>query len=388
MTTVLWISTLLLLHTYFGYALSAWLLSRMRKSRSAAVIDGRHLPQVTFIIPAYNEATVILEKCRNTLELNYPADRLQIIVVTDGSTDGTPELAAQFPDVKVFHDPARAGKAAALNRAVRLSDKCDVLVFSDANTLLSPHALNLMMRHYADPATGGVSGEKRVASPAGHPVHGEGIYWKYESFMKRLDSDLYSLVAAAGELFSIRRDLWQPIPEDTILDDLHLTLEVCLKGWRFRYEPLAVATEPPSPALGEERERKIRIAAGAFQTFFRFRNLWWPRGHAILWYIYFSRRVFRWMVAPLCLVLLLLSNLWVLSTSEFGHPVYLVMLCSQLIIYAFAFAGWIMLKGRRRAPWLFQFPFYFVFMHLAMAQGLFRYLSGRQSVNWTKSARH
>jgi biofilm PGA synthesis N-glycosyltransferase PgaC len=388
MTTVFWISALLLFHTYFGYALSAWLLSGIRKRRETNLLPEQHLPRIALIIPACNEADVIQDKCRNTLALDYPAALLQVIVVTDGSTDATPVLASQFPDVRVIHEPVRAGKAAALNRAVALADPCDILIFSDANTLLSSDAIRLMMRHYSDPLTGGVSGEKRVVSPAGHPVHGEGIYWQYESWMKLLDADLFSLIAAAGELFSIRRDLWQPIPEDTILDDLHLTLSVCLQGLRFRYEPLAVATEPPSPSLKDEQERKIRIAAGAFQTFFRFRSLWSPVGHIRLWYIYVSRRVFRWMVAPLCLLLLLVSNVWIGCCFEAVHPIYEVLLCWQLSLYAMAMIGWSLLRSGQRTPWLFQIPFYFVFMHVAMVEGLIRYLSGTQSVNWTKSARH
>lgn len=388
MTTVFWISALLLFHTYFGYALSAWLFSVIRKGRQPPLLTDPQLPRIAFIIPAYNEANVIEEKCRNTLALDYPKTLLHIIVVTDGSTDDTPQLASTYEGVNVVHDPVRAGKAAALNRAVGQAGPCDVLVFSDANTLLSSNALRLMMRLYTDPQTGGVSGEKRVASVAGHPVHGEGIYWQYESWMKRLDADFFSLIAAAGELFSIRREIWQPIPEDTILDDLHLTLSVCLQGLRFRYEPLAVATEPPSPSLKDEQERKIRIAAGAFQTFFRFRSLWWPIGQVRLWYIYVSRRVFRWMVAPLCLLLLLVSNVWIGCCFEAAHPIYQVLLCLQLSWYALAMIGWILLPSGRRTPWLFQVPFYFIFMHVAMVEGLFRYLSGKQSVNWTKSARH
>ena len=388
MTTVFWISALLLFHTYFGYALSAWLLSGFRKGRQTPLLNDHQLPRIALIIPACNEAFVIEEKCRNSLALDYPADLLQIIVVTDGSTDATPLLASTFEDIKVMHDPKRSGKAAALNRAVRQAGPCDVLIFSDANTLLSFDAIRRMMRHYSDPLTGGVSGEKRVASAAGHPVHGEGIYWQYESWMKRLDADFFSLIAAAGELFSIRRELWEPIPEDTILDDLHLTLSVCLQGFRFRYEPLAVATEPPSPSLKDEQERKIRIAAGAFQTFFRFRSLWSPVGHIRLWYTYVSRRIFRWMVAPLCLILLLASNLWIGCYFDAVHPIYVVLLCWQLSLYTLAMVGWSLLSSGRQIPWLFQIPFYFVFMHVAMVGGLFRYLSGTQSVNWTKSARH
>ncbi|MEY4884902.1 MAG: hypothetical protein RL151_211 [Bacteroidota bacterium] len=387
MTTVFWISAILLFHTYFGYAISVWILSRLRKRSAISQTELEYKPRIAFIIPAYNEASVIEEKCRNTLALDYPPESLDIIVVTDGSTDRTPELAARFRRVRVLNKAERGGKAAALNRAVIEAGFADMLVFSDANTLLSADALQHLMRHYADPATGGVSGEKRVDRVARHPVHGEGIYWQYESVMKRLDADFYSLIAAAGELFSIRKKLWQPIPEDTILDDLHLTLSVCLRGYRFRYEPMAVATEPPSPALADEQERKVRIAAGAFQIFFRFRTLWSPIGHFRLWYIYFSRRVFRWMVAPLCLLLLLISNFWILSTAE--TPLLFLQFFGglQLLGYASAMLGWGLIRAGRRVPWVFQVCFYLVFMHLSMFLGLVRYLSGKQTAVWQKSPR-
>jgi len=387
MTTVFWISALLLLHTYFGYGFSAWLILRLRRTPATPSDKSGHLPRISFIIPACDEADIILEKCRNTLALDYPSELLDIIVVTDGSTDGTPDIAAGCPGIKVLHAPHRAGKAAAMNRAVHEVANAEVLVFSDANTFLSRDALLLMMRHYADPAMGGVSGEKRVTSHPGHPVHGEGIYWRYESFMKQLDASFYTLIAAAGELFSIRRELWQPIPEDTILDDLHISLSVCLRGWRFGYEPLAVATEPPSPSLADEIERKIRIAAGAFQILFRFSSLCWPFGHVRVWYVYLSRRVFRWTVAPLCLLLLLISNLGIVSAPGPQHPVYQITFYVQLLGYACALIGWGLIRAGRRAPWLLQVSFYFLFMHLSMYLGCLRFIFRKQTAVWRKSPR-
>ena len=387
MTTVFWISAILLLHTYVGYAISVWLLARIRRKSHQSLSDVEYKPRIAFIIPAYNESQVIEEKCRNTLALDYPMDLLEIIVVTDGSFDRTAALASTFNRIRVLHKAERGGKAAALNRAVSEAGDAEVMVFSDANTMLSADALQLLLRHYVDPKIGGVSGEKRVSTLADNPVNGEGIYWQYESFMKRLDGEFYSLVAAAGELFSIRRGLWQPIQEDTILDDLHLTLSVCLSGYRFAYEPGAVATEPPSPSLAAEQERKIRIAAGAFQIFFRFRTLWWPFGHLRLWYVYQSRRVFRWIIAPISLLLLMISNLWILFITPSPHLYYQVFGGLQLLGYASALFGWVLIRCGCRVPWLFQACFYFVFMHLSMFFGLFRFLSGSQTSIWSKAPR-
>ena len=387
MTTVFWISALLLFHAYFGYALTAWLLARLTPASRNPRSTPDPMPRVAFIIPACDEADVIHAKCRNTLDLDYPSDRLEIIVVTDGSTDRTPELAAECPGIRVLHQPERRGKASALNRAITFAGAADVLVFSDANTLLSRDALRLMMRHYAEPTIGGVSGEKRVASRPGHPVHAEGIYWRYESWMKQLDAGFYSLIAAAGELFSIRLAYWRPIPEDTILDDLHLTLTICRQGFRFAYEPGAIATEPPSPRLADERERKVRIAAGAFQTLFRFRWLWLPFGHFRLWYTYGSRRILRWIFAPVCLVLLLLSNLYLLACLETNLLIYQLAMVGQGSLYTLAAFGWGLNRLGRPSPPVIQACFYVVFMHAAMFAGFIRFVSGRQSAIWRKASR-
>jgi biofilm PGA synthesis N-glycosyltransferase PgaC len=389
MMIVFWISALSLFHAYAGYAISVWLVTRCSRKASGLSEDkavDSPLPRIAFIIPAYNEREVIVEKCLNTLALQYPADLMDIIVVTDGSTDGTQELAESVQGVRVLHQPTRAGKAAAMNRAVALVLDAEILFFSDANTMLNQDALLRMMPHYRHPETGGVAGEKKVVGNAGHPVQGEGLYWRYESAMKRLDSSFHSLIAAAGELISLRRTLWSPIPEDTILDDMFVTVMVCRKGLRFHYEPKALATEPPSPKLAMEQERKTRIASGAFQFMFRHPLLLNPFGHFRRWYTYVSRRVFRWVIAPLAIPLLYLSNLSLIQ--EKGHYVfYEGTLMIQTFFFFLAGMGWLISRFGVRQSVLLQAPFYFVFMHVSMYRGFFRFLSGRQTSSWEKVSR-
>ena len=390
MTIVFWISALLLFHAYAGYAISVWLVTRWSADASGpggGQAGDSPLPRIAFIIPAYNEREVIVEKCRNTLALDYPVDLIEIIVVTDGSTDGTQHLAGSVPGVRVLHQPQRAGKAAAMNRAVALVLDADILFFSDANTMVSPDALLRMMRHYRHPETGGVAGEKKVLGSDGHPVRGEGIYWRYESVMKQLDATFHSLIAAAGELLSLRKQLWTPIPEDTILDDLFVTTMVCRSGLRFLYEPLALATEPPSPSLAMEQERKTRIACGSFQFMFRHPLLLSPFGHFRHWYTYVSRRVFRWVLAPLAIPVLYGSNLLIVL-QEASHDIYTWTLGAQTVFFALAGIGWMMSRfGIRQPAWLHA-PFYFVFMHAGMYRGFLRFLSGRQTSSWEKASRH
>lgn len=389
MMIVFWISALMLFHAYVGYAISVWLMARC-SDRTYGLggdrVDEFSLPRIAFIIPAYNECEVILEKCRNTQALDYPSDLIEVLVITDGSTDGTQGLAASVPGVRVLHQPKRAGKAAAMNRAAAFAMDADILVFSDANTMVTPEALLRMVAHYRNPETGGVSGEKKVMGTADHPVRGEGLYWSYESAMKRLDASFHSLTAAAGELISLRRTIWSPIPEDTILDDMFITSMVCRQGLRFRYEPIALAIESPSPLLAMEKERKTRIACGAFQFLFRYPSLLWPFGQFRLWYTYVSRRVFRWVVAPLALPLLFISNLFV-AVREDAPEIYHWGFGGQCVFYVLVLVGWLLSRWKiRQLVWL-HVPFYFVFMHAGMYRGFLRFLRGQQTTSWEKASR-
>lgn len=194
-------------------------------------------PAVTFIVPAYNEEASIGQKIENTLALDYPAEKHFIIFITDGSTDDTPAIVSAYPRIKLLHQPMRHGKAAALNRAM-LPVQTPVVVFSDANTLVHPQSLRKMLRHYRNEKVGGVSGEKRIAAKGDSAVSiGERIYWLYESWLKKANGDFYTLVGAAGELFSVRTKLFKPLNENVILDDFVLSATVCLQGYRFCMKP-------------------------------------------------------------------------------------------------------------------------------------------------------
>jgi cellulose synthase/poly-beta-1,6-N-acetylglucosamine synthase-like glycosyltransferase len=273
-----------------------------------------------------------------------------------------------------------------MNRAVRHAAPADIVCFSDANTKVSPGSLRRMAVAFTDPSIGAVSGEKRVLRDAASPVSGESAYWRYESAMKRLDAQLHSVVGAAGELFCVRRALADPIPDDTLLDDLHVSLTVCRKGYRIAYEPAAVAEELPSLDLRDEARRKVRIAAGAFQSLLRFRALLLPWPYPVTAFQFVSRRVFRWVVCPLAIPLLLIANL-TLATSPAPHGFYLATLAGQTAFHALALLGWRRARQGLRSPSLLHLPFYFDFMHACMWTGLFRFLRGRQQVTWHRARR-
>lgn len=390
LTILFWTLALLVWYTYFGYACLIWCVVKLRSlfpRGQRALALNPPLPSVCMIIAACNEEDVIGEKILNTLRVEYPVDRLKVIVVTDGSDDQTPELVREFPSVILLHAPERQGKAAAINRAVLFSGDAEVLVFSDANTLINPGSLLSIVAWYADPTIGGVSGEKKVSSGGVDGFDGEGIYWRYESFMKTLDASFYTVVGAAGELFSIRRSLFPGIPEHLILDDLYLSLSVCMKGSRIAYDPHAVAEEKPSLTIAEERERKVRIAAGAFQIIRLFIPLLNPFRYGRMAFQYYSRRLFRWILCPLSIPVLFLLNSIIVYNGFEPVSLYRFLLWFQLAVYGLALVGWVFAGRALGKRFLFHVPFYFLFMNAAMWSGFLRQLRGGQPVIWSKASR-
>ncbi len=336
---------------------------------------------------AYNEADCIQQKIGNCLGLDYPAGKLECIIVTDGSSDETPDIVRKNTAVRLLHDPVRGGKAAAMNRAVAAASH-NILIFSDANTILNKEAIRNIVRHYRDEKTGVVAGEKKVVAPAGNdgsPAAGEGAYWKYESRLKKIDSDFYSVVGAAGELFSLRKDLYEPLDSSIVLDDFVLSLRVTLKGYRVRYDPEAFAMELPSFSLGDERKRKVRIAAGGFQAMKMLSPLLAFWRHPALSFLYISHRVLRWTFSPLCLILAFIAN-GVLAFETGGALWERALFGAQVLFYLLSLIG-AMGHNQRRLSGLLKLPYYFVFMNLSVIQGFFRYMKGKQSGAWERARR-
>jgi biofilm PGA synthesis N-glycosyltransferase PgaC len=384
-----WVLLFIVFYTYFGYGIIVWLFLKLRdmfKKKNAAGADDYQLPGIAFIIPAYNEGEVIAEKIQNTIDLNYPPERLKIIVVADGSTDNTPDVVKTFPGVIFLQAPVRKGKAAAMNHAVEYSGDSEILVFSDANTSVNSDALKKMILQYANPKVGGVSGEKKVLSLESGEGKGESAYWKYESALKQLDSRLHSVAGAAGELLSVRRSLYEPLEESIILDDFVLSFRVCMKGYSVKYEPKAVATENPSLDLKEEKKRKLRISAGAFQAIQKLLPLLNIFKYGTVSFQYISRRVFRWVVCPLALPLIFILNIILVVQHSEPLILYKLLLTLQVAFYLISLVGGI-LAGVGRKVGVFYVAFYFVFMNYSVFGGFARYLRGGQSTNWDKSAR-
>jgi cellulose synthase/poly-beta-1,6-N-acetylglucosamine synthase-like glycosyltransferase len=361
------------------------ILSKIRgRSQPLRFQADPELPRITLLIAAYNEEGFIEEKIKNTLALDYPADKLSIFIVTDGSADRTVERARQYAAVQLFHDPERKGKIHAVNRVMKFV-KTPVVIFSDANTYLNREAIKNLVRHYQDEKVGGVAGEKRifVKKEDNASGSGEGLYWKYESFLKRKDAEVYSVVGAAGELFSVRTFLYEAPAENMIIEDFYLSIKIAMKGYRFMYEPDAYALENAAFSVAEEWKRKVRISAGGFQAITQLRALLNPLKYGLLSFQYISHRVLRWTLAPLFLPLILISN--VILAAE-GPFIYQVILLLQVIFYLFAGLGRLFQDQKISIKGFFV-PYYFSVMNLSVYAGFLRFVKGSQSILWEKAVR-
>jgi len=392
LVVLFWVCVALVLYTYIGYGLVLGLLVRFKRSFKSMLqqqATENVQPAVTFIVAAYNEADCIIEKLENSLQFDYPKDKIHYFFVTDGSDDGTPELLNNYSftydvNFNLFHQHERKGKIAAVNRTMPFVNT-SITIYSDANTFVNKKMVQNIVRHYQNPQVGAVAGEKRIRLTEREQASsaGEGLYWKYESLLKKWDAELYSVVGAAGELFSIRTELYQPIPEDTIVEDFFLTMSIAARGYKVAYEPNAYASETGSASIAEELKRKIRIAAGGFQALQRLARLLNPFRYGVLTFQFISHRILRWTLAPLSLPILLIANI-VLAWQIGGW--YNWLLAGQVLFYSLAILGFI-LEQRKLKLKAFFIPYYFCFMNYAVYRGFFRFLAGQQSVLWERAKR-
>ncbi|MGM9778112.1 MAG: glycosyltransferase family 2 protein [Prevotella sp.] len=376
MTTLFWLCMAIVVYTYAGYGIVLYLLVFVKrlatKAKPLADITDDRLPEVTLMVCAYNEEDIIAEKMNNTRRLDYPSDRLHLVWVTDGSNDNTNAQLSAYPEVKVIYSPERRGKAAALKHGIKEIDT-EIVMMTDANTMLNPEAVREVARLMQDPKVGCVSGEKKVMarSDSDEAAQGEGLYWKYESTLKRLDSELYSAMGAAGELCVIRRQLMTDIPDDTLLDDFIISMEIVKKGYKIAYTSKAYAMEYGSADLHEESKRKRRIAAGGLQSCWRLRSLMNPLRHPVVAFQFVSHRVLRWTITPVCLFALVPLNTLLVLSGE--GMVYTIIWILQILFYASAAAGVRISK-------------YFVFMNLNVFRGM-AYLFNNSTGMWEKAKR-
>src|SRR5258706_6998531 len=338
-------------------------------------------PPVSFIIAAYNEERVIAGKIRNTIALDYPGHRPEIIVVSDGSNDETESLVRSFAPrgVVSLHESQRRGKTAALNRAVKRAGG-DIVVFSDANNDFAPDAISKLVLPFGDPGVGGVCGAKRIKPAAERQSSmGDGLYWRYESAVKCAESRLGTITSADGEIFAVRRHLYRAVPEHIINDDQQITLDLVKQGYRVRYAPDACSYEFASIHIRDDFHVKVRMVAGGFQTLVENAAALFPLRSWFAW-AFFSHKTLRWLT-PLFLILALVT-----SAALSAKPLYQAALAAQLTFYGLALAGYWRI-GRAKLPATTYIPLYFTTMNLAALCGLFRFLRRSQTVHWRKAQR-
>lgn len=389
MTLLFWISLSIIVYTFIGYGILLFFLIKIKRTfQTKKVSNNRQelpLPSCSVLIAAYNEEAFIRQKILNTLSLNYPSELLNIYIVADGSTDQTTEIINDYPQINLLYSHSRKGKVHAINRAMQFIDS-EIVVFTDANTFLNQDALIKICSHYIDPHVGGVAGEKRIfiGREADASTAGESLYWKYESKLKQWDSELNTTIGAAGELFSIRRNLYEPVHVNTILDDFIISMTIAKKGYQIIYEPNAYAIETSSSNVNEELKRKIRIAAGGIQSIIALKSLLKPIKYPLLSFQYISHRVLRWSVTPfLLLIVLLLNGLLLIETS---FLIYKGLFIAQITFYFLAALGLVLEKKELRLKIAF-IPYYFCIMNYSIIAGIFKYWKKEQSSVWDKAER-
>ena len=375
-----WASVGLVAYVYVGYPALVHLLSLLRKRICDSCQVAPESPLVTVIIPACNEERWIARKIQNTLDLDYPLDRMQILIASDGSTDGTVEIVRRFAaeGVEVAHFPVRAGKTVTINRVVPKA-RGEVILFTDANALLERDVLHLMLPYFADPEVGCVSGNRTCAATASSATEGEGLYWRYENWIRCCESRIHSCLGGYGQILAARRSLVQRIPGAS--DDFHIPMQILVStGKRVVFEPRAMARIPAAATLGQELERKVRSHVSLFHDAYYLRDGLKPWKSAV-WWQFWSHKVLRLFV-PNALLVALISSAFLWRAGD----LYRDMAIGQGAFYLTAAIGYACARCGIRLRVVY-IPFYFVFANLGVLLAWTRWVRGRSQPAWQRTER-
>lgn len=378
---VFWLSALLVVYTYAGYPLLLAIWPKRNQNSVAAPAASPPPPFVTLVIPACNEERWIARKIENSLALDYTADRLEILVASDGSADATASIARGYEPrgVRVHEFSGRLGKQEMLNRLVP-GARGEILVMTDANALLDPGSLRALVAPFADPAVGCAIGRRVcIVQERSLPSLAESLYWRYESWIKREESLRHSCLAATGQLYAVRKAVFPHV--ERVGEDFYIPMKILASGaGRIAYVPGAVAAIPAAASLALELERKTRAHVAFLLSLPLLRELVLP-GRSPVWWQFFSHHVMRMLVPP-AMAAAFLSSL-ALASSGFS---YSAAAAAQIFFYLLALAGWGLARSGRR-PKLFYFPFYFVFVQWALARAWWRWPRGKYEFAWQRTER-
>jgi cellulose synthase/poly-beta-1,6-N-acetylglucosamine synthase-like glycosyltransferase len=382
---VFWVSLAAVAWTYAGYPLLLLALARLRPraSRSRPQSQGRSLePAVTVIISAYNEEKAIRQKMETTLALDYPADKLEVIVASDSSTDRTHDIVRELAPrgVRLVVLPERAGKTAAQNLAAA-SAKGEVLIFTDATTALRRDSVRQLVACFADPRVGCAGAELEYVSQGGSAVgQGGGLYWRYERRVKELEAEVSTLIGVSGCLYAVRASTYRPIDPD-LISDFVIAGDVFQRGFITVYGGGAVSSERTHEETGQEFEMRVRVIIRTINALVRRARMLNPLRYGFFSFQLFSHKVLRYLV-PELLLAIFASGLWLALRRGGPASVYGVITVAQLALYLAAAVGWARQKLGLRLP-LVHVPFYFVVVNLAALWALVLYLRGERKVIWT-----
>ena len=374
LVAIFWAALFLVVYTYLIYPVLLWLLAAGRKMPEYAPLS--EWPEASLIIAAHNEEGVLRAKLENALAMDYPAERLDIIVVSDASTDDTDRIAAEFAarGVRLHRQEVRGGKTEAQNAGVRLA-RGQFVAFSDANSMYAPSALKRLLAPFADERIGCVCGELQYANPEDQGAgKGEGLYWRYEQFLKRRESLLSSALGANGAIYALRRKLFVELGGD-IISDFVAPLHAWRRGFRIAYEPTAVATEYSSGRFGDEFRRRRRIVSRSLYGLWTEAGVLNPVAHFFFAFQMFSHKLLRWLV-PVWLLVVLAVNIPLAASEYYG-----ILLALQVAFYGLAALG-LLLPERFGRYWLFYVPAYFTATNWGTLLGLLSFLMGRRHRVW------
>ncbi|HHN46103.1 MAG TPA: glycosyltransferase, partial [Planctomycetes bacterium] len=357
-------------------------LRPFRSRRRLDDLPDAELPGVVMVVAAYNEADVIADKVANFLSIDYPDERLRLLIGSDGSDDGTAgaalAAAAGSGRVEVREFSERRGKVNVLNELVPSVD-APVVLFSDANTMYDAPAVRKLVRHFADAKTGGVCGRLVLLASGGDPADAERLYWAYENRIKTLEGRSGDLTSINGQVFAIRRELFETMPPDSLTEDEFLGLKIISRGFRIYYEPEALVTETAG-ALKDEMNRRLRISAGNFQTLFRIGLRILNPLNGFPAFAYLSHKVLRWLI-PFGMLAAFIGNAFVLRL-----PLFAGLMAAQVLFYGAAAIGAASAAAGRLPP--VRIARYFVLMNAMIACGFFKYLGGVKGASWQTRGRN
>lgn len=379
--TVLWIALAGVIYSYLGYPILIWAFSRLFGGQAtASPLADSNLPNVSLLIAAHNEERWIRQRVENALALEYPPDKLEIVVASDGSTDATAAIVREFAakNVRLLDFAENRGKASVLNAGVAECRR-EFIVFSDANTFFDASAVRNLLRWFVDPSIAAVCGRLVLTDPkTGGNV--DSLYWRYETFLKKCESRLGALLGANGAIYALRREDFIPIDADTIVDDFVIPLLVRLRtGKKVIYDAEALAWEESPPEIGDEFRRRSRIGAGGFQSIVRLWPLLSPSRGWIA-FTFFSHKLLRWL-CPFLLIIALAANSFCLDS-----PGYRAVFVAQCLFYVIAATGNLVSGGGVLSK-MIRVPAMFTTMNLALLCGFWRWISGRQRGAWQRTAR-